>query len=175
MTARPTQRATALAELPGVPGDFARLMGQAEAAIHGAVTNRAIWAEEAARTDAPALPWPLPRGGSGLPDHGDLADVLDWLAFGAVALLLEAHAHAGTEPDMPALLRVVKRGTDRAEAILAPRWKRRQGGWRDFVNWLKARRMAEAARLGLKGRAAAEFAGMSVAGSYRAQHRGRGR
>lgn len=151
-----------------VPDGIARRMGMAEAAIHAVITNRAIWAEEEARTDAPPLPWPLEAGGEGLPA------VLRWLATGTVETVLNAQAQTGTRTELQVVLRVVKRAVDRAETILAPRWNRLTG-WRDFLNWLKAERMAEAARLGLKGHDAAAFAGLSVAGSYRAQHRKRRR
>lgn len=66
--------------------------------------------------------------------------MLRWLVVGAVQIVLEAQAQAGQRVDLQLTLRVVKRGADRAEAILAPRWNR-PGGYRAFLNWLKARRM----------------------------------
>jgi len=145
--------------------EFAILMRNAVDAIHAVLDNRAIWAEEAARIDAQPLPWPLEVGEG-------LNGVLRWLATSAVETVLYAQAQTGKYTDLQVTLRVVKRGIDRAALILEPRWSR-PTGWRDFLNWLKAERMDQAARLGLKGEAAAEFAGLSVAGSYRAQHRRR--
>lgn len=144
-----------------VSKDVSILMRNAEEAIHAVLTNRVIWDEEAARTGAAPLPWPLEIGEG-------LNGVLRWLFTGAVISVLDAQAATRTHTELQVVLRVVKRGVDRAAQILEPRWNRPKG-WSYFLNWLKAERMDQAAQLGLKGHAAAEFAGLRVASSYRAQ------
>jgi len=163
-------RDTVNAQVDQLDSEFADAMLVAEAAIHRVVSDREVWAAEERRTAEP-LPWPLLDPGTGL------VGVLRWLATATVATALEAMNRS--EPDDPnerefqIVLRVCKRAVDEAETVLLPLWSRqgRRDGFRDFMNLLKRRRMDEVARSGLTGKRAAEEAGLSVASSYRAQHR----
>lgn len=169
----------ALSALAAVPGEMAELMALAELSIRAVLDDRTVWAEESSREGAAPLPWPLEQGRDGYPA------LLRVLASTAVENVLESMRLAeglpepipvpadGSDPEFQVVLRVCKRAVDAADAAVLKMYgdAGRITDTREFWNWLKRWRIEQAARSGLKGKRAAEAAGLGVASSYRAQHR----
>lgn len=174
-----TKAPAVLSALAAVPGEMAELMALADRSIHAVLVDCAVWAEEASRQGAAPLPWPLEQGREGYPA------LLRMLATAAVENVLDSMSRAnglpetapvsadGHDPAFQVILRVCKRAVDAADAAVLKNYgdAGRITDSREFWNWLKRWRIEQVARSGLKGKRAAEAAGLGVASSYRAQHR----
>ena len=175
MTARKqSEGASAPSSIQPPESELAELLASALSTMGEVLSDRAVWEEESRRAAA-RLPWPIARPHDGYAQLGRL------LVNFAVERALETMRNSDgitlhedvNDPRFQLVLRVCKRAVDAADRKIVSDYggASRIDGKRDFLNWVKSVLMEEAARSGLKGKAAAKAAGLSVASSYRAQHR----
>jgi len=156
-------------DLGDLEGGFAQAFTAAEAALHAVLADRAVWAQEHARLlDAEPLPWPLILAAYA----GDEAEHLQWLAKGAVALVLSApgmenQREDASDPHFQTVLRVVKRAVDAAAPHLVGVIGRQRHGFREFMTWLKTHQLKRAIAGGMPVEQAADAVGISRSSAYK--------
>jgi hypothetical protein len=165
----------------GRESEARELLAIYDAAAQSVLGDPAVWAEESARADAPALPWPLPATGHGYPHLlrvfavATVENVLDRIriAHGATA----APASDPDNPHFQVILRVVKRAGDKADQALCARFggTGRLSVKRELLKLGRERDAESAVRSGDPRSQAFEKAGISRAAAYRALSRARKR
>ena len=159
--------------------DAAELLALIEAAARSVLHDPAVWAEEAARTDAQPLPWPIRAGRSG---YAQLLRILATVAVDQVLGAMRAAEGPERTPtadsrlaEFQVVLRVVKRYVDAADTALCSRFggTGRMSIKRELVNIARELSAEAAIRSGTPRAEAFKSAGISRAGAYRALHRKR--
>lgn len=150
-------------DLGRLEGGFAQAFTAAEAALQTVLVDRAVWAEEAARAEADPIPWPPSPNREGL--HG----VMRWLFAATVDTIGEARLSVPSCDvyDFQQVLRVAKRAVEAAAPHLDGIVGRKRYGWREFLNWLKARRLGQAIASGLTVEEGARKVGLPRSAAFR--------
>ncbi len=171
--------------------EFTAAMLVADLAMQRGLGSHGVWAEEAARTGAPLLPWPPAMKGHGRPQ---LLRILAHTAVEMVMLSMHEAANQESAPtgpefkarlyglvqaldpadqDVQIVLRVVNRAVQAADGAMCDRFGGKRGlhrlsGKREFLNWVKSREVDDAVRSGMSRAAALAALPFSRAAAYRA-------